>query len=105
MSILSQASASQIVYDVGNSPYLFGSSAELVNDVQYWLDNPGQNHGWMLKLADESVDFTSRRFGASEGPDAAILSIQYAMVPEPGTMLLMGLGGGAIWLRRKQRRC
>ncbi len=105
VDFVAQASVSQIVYDVGNSPYIFDSTSALVSDVQYWLDNPGQNYGWMLKLADESVDFTSRRFGASEGPDAAILTIQYAMVPEPGTMLLAGLGGAAIWLRRKQRRC
>lgn len=104
VDFVAQASASEVIYDVGSSPYIFGSSSDLVADVQYWVDHPDQNYGWMLKLADESVDFTARRFGASEGPDSAILTVQFAMVPEPGTMLLMGLGGAAICLRRKQRR-
>lgn len=103
VDFVAQASSSQIVYDVGNSPYIFDSTSALVSDVQYWLDNPGQNYGWMLKLADESVDFTSRRFGASEGPDAAILSIQYAMVPEPGTLWLLGTGSMALLTWRSKR--
>lgn len=96
------ASAGQVVYDVGNSPYVFGSSADLVADVQYWVDHPDQNYGWMLKIADESVDFTARRFGSSESPDAAIMTIQYAMVPEPDTLWLCGAGG--LWLWRRQRK-
>ena len=104
VDFVSQASVSDVIYDVGNSPYIFGSTPGLVADVQYWVDNPSENYGWMLLLADESVDFTARRFGASEGPDAAILTIQYAMVPEPGTMLLVSLGGLAFLRRRKKLR-
>lgn len=37
-------------------------------DVQYWLDNPDQNFGWMLKTEDETVTSSARRFGSREDP-------------------------------------
>ncbi len=39
-----------------------------VADVQYWLDNPDQNFGWMVKTDDESVISSARRFGSREDP-------------------------------------
>lgn len=58
----------------------FGSSAELVADVQRWLDAPGDNHGWIL-LGDETSPSTVRRFGSREQIDPALrpmLRIEYS---------------------------
>ena len=53
------------VYDVGDFP-VFSSTAQLVADVQYWLDHPTNNFGWMLKTESEDVFFTARRFTSHE---------------------------------------
>ncbi|MEW6302825.1 MAG: DNRLRE domain-containing protein [Verrucomicrobiota bacterium] len=97
------ASATQVVYDVGNSPYIFGSSAELINDVTYWLANPESNFGWMLVTQNEGVDFTARRFGSREDTvNAPILTIQFEVVPEPGTMALL-VAGVVVWVMARRR--
>ena len=38
-------------------------------DVQLWLDDPAQNHGWMLRCESEEQNFTARRFGSRELED------------------------------------
>ena len=43
-----------------NMWYTWGSS-QMVNDVQNWLDNPSQNHGWIL-LGDETMGNTMKWF-------------------------------------------
>jgi hypothetical protein len=86
-------SAEQIVYGVGDSPYLFGSTGSLIADIEFWLRQPEKNFGWMLKGADEGVRFTARRFGAREDPvNAPILRIQY----EAGPSLLIEKTGNNV---------
>ncbi len=43
----------------------------LAADVQFWLDNPDANFGWMLKTREETTISTARRFGSREDPDNA----------------------------------
>jgi len=62
------ARASTNVTDVGT---YFWSSAQMVADVQGWLDNPGSNHGWLL-MGPEGVRPTSKRFDSRENPDASV---------------------------------
>jgi hypothetical protein len=45
-------SASAVVSQSLDSPYMWGSTAALVSYVQNWLDSPGTNFGWTL-LGDE----------------------------------------------------
>jgi hypothetical protein len=45
--------------------YQWGSTAEMVNDVQRWLDDPSSNFGWIL-VGNEGANSTARRFDARE---------------------------------------
>jgi hypothetical protein len=78
--------ASTLVDGIG--PYAFASD-ELAADVQHWLDQPDENHGWMLR-GDEANTKTARRFDAREHPIPAnrpTLTIRYCGVPASGWMM------------------
>jgi hypothetical protein len=60
------ASAVTVVDRIGS--YLWGSTPEMVADVQAWLDNPAENYGWIL-VADESSFPTVKRFDSRENDD------------------------------------
>lgn len=65
----------------GPSYYFVSSTAELVADVQAWLNSPGTNFGWLLKVEDESPTGTNRRFSSRENPSfAPKLFIDYYVV-------------------------
>ena len=57
------ASASLEVGDRG--PYIWGSEAEMVADVQLWLDNPNSNFGWIM-IGNERSNQTAKRFNSME---------------------------------------
>jgi len=102
VDFLANSSGSQYIYDVGRSPYHF---TELVGDVQGWVNNPQSNFGWMLISDDETTPFTARRFGSREEPfgNVPTLTIDYELVPEPGTFWLCGLGLAAFGIGRWRR--
>ena len=55
----------------------------LVADVQSWLDQPADNHGWML-VGDESLQRSARRYASREHPNPAYhptLTVQYTPPP------------------------
>jgi hypothetical protein len=96
-------SAGAFIYGVGT--YQFEGTQDMVNDVQAWLDNPASNFGWMLRVQDEDLPFTARRFGSREDPNAAPqLTIDFVVVPEPGTAALAGLGLALCWAGRRRLR-
>jgi hypothetical protein len=71
-------SSFQFVYGVGQSPYSFDTTPEMVGDVQTWVSNPESNCGWMLLCDDESTPFTARRFASREDPNnAPVLQLDY----------------------------
>lgn len=75
-------SSFEIIYDVANSPYVFSSTPELVDDVQVWINKPVSNHGWMMRCADELPRFTARRFGTREDANnAPVLELKYLVPP------------------------
>lgn len=71
-----------------NGFYTWGSTDEMVADVQSWLDNPGENDGWIL-IGNESTGQTVKRFDTKENPDAEnrpVLTVTYmqsTVVNEP----------------------
>ncbi len=72
-------SASTSVGPIGG--YIWGSTAQMVADVQGWLDNPTANSGWVL-IGNEASNKTTKRFDFKENGTAAkhpVLSISYSM--------------------------
>jgi len=51
--------------------YTWGSTAEMVADVQSWVDVPEGNHGWLL-AGNETAPTTVKAFDSREGPDPAL---------------------------------
>jgi FtsP/CotA-like multicopper oxidase with cupredoxin domain len=73
-------SASQSVGAIGNYTW---SSAQMVTDVQTWLDTPATNFGWLV-LGDESTSVTAKRFDSRETVTPPVLTIQYtSSTPTP----------------------
>ena len=70
-------SASQSVGGVGQ--YMW-SSAQMVTDVQSWLDDPASNFGWLV-LGDETTGATAKRFDTRESASPPVLTIQYTPPP------------------------
>ena len=66
-------SASQSVGAIGQYTW---SSAQMVADVQGWLNNPATNFGWLM-LGDESVFLTAKRFDTRESASPPVLAITY----------------------------
>ncbi len=61
----------------------WGSTAQLVSDVQGWVDNPATNAGWMIR-GDEGTDETACRFDSGElGFVIPSLEISYQHGPAP----------------------
>jgi FtsP/CotA-like multicopper oxidase with cupredoxin domain len=73
-------SASQSVGGIGE--YIW-TSAQMVADVQSWLNTPASNFGWLV-LGDESTSPTSKRFDTRESTSPPVLTIEYtASTPTP----------------------
>src|SRR5437016_6227967 len=73
-------SAATGVSGLGN--YTFGSTSNLVADVQSWVDTPGSNLGWILLTQAEDVAMSARRFASREAPtNAPALLIDYLLPP------------------------
>lgn len=66
-------SASQSVGPIGQYTW---SSAQMIEDVQSWLDNPATNFGWLV-LGDESAGATAKRFDTRESASPPVLTIVY----------------------------
>ena len=66
-------SASQSVGPVGQYTW---NSAQMVADVQSWVNNPASNFGWLV-LGDESAAGTTKRFDTRESASPPVLTIEY----------------------------
>ncbi len=83
-----------------NGTYTY-SSGTLAEDVQLWLDDPSQNHGWIL-IANAAAGFGSaKRLNSRENADAAtrpLLTVTFSgPVAAPAPPQQVPVAGGA-WL-------
>ena len=62
--------------------YSWGSTAEMVSDVQEWLDHPDAAYGWIL-LGDETLPTTVKRFDSRESPEEANRPLLYVEFTPP----------------------
>jgi len=86
----------------GLGSYTWSSTPQAVADVQSWLDSPATNYGWII-IGDESLLGAAKRFDSREHPTAAVrprLRIDYTPIPEPATILFLGLGLAAVYRGR-----
>lgn len=94
------SSATQIVGNVGF--YTWGSNTQMISDVQSWLNNPSTNFGWII-LGNETVGGSSKRFETDEYADPLLrpsLSVSFSPIPEPASLILLGLSSVAMISRR-----
>ncbi|MBI3416169.1 MAG: DNRLRE domain-containing protein, partial [Verrucomicrobia bacterium] len=62
----------------GRGAYTFASTPTLVRDVQFWLEEPNSNFGWVLLSRDENKPETARRFASREDPaNTPMLTIEF----------------------------
>lgn len=89
-----------------NGAYTFLSASDdhLLTDVQDWYAHPGLNYGWMF-MSTNAEPTSIRSFASLEnGTDMPFLTVDFTVVPEPGTVSVLVLGGlGLWWLRRRVR--
>jgi spore coat protein A len=67
----------------GNGSQGVWSGVSMTADVQFWLDAPGVNAGWIV-VGDEVRSSTSRRFSSREGSVPPTLQIDFD--PPPGSV-------------------
>jgi hypothetical protein len=68
----------------GPGSYAFGSTTNLIADVQAWVDSPGTNFGWIVLTQSEEVAKTARRITSREGGEnAPALVIEYTIAQTP----------------------
>lgn len=66
-SFAASASAGVEIGDIG--AYVFGSTSEMVADVQDWLDDPSSNHGWALVMPSPT-EGSAKRFDSRDNAAA-----------------------------------
>lgn len=74
----------------GTGEYTFPAEPGMIADVQYWLEHPESNFGWLLSTDQEGTHRTARSFGSREDPlgQGPFLNVQFEPVPEPGTFVI-----------------
>lgn len=91
----------------GPGTYTWASTAQLIADVQLFLDDPALNFGWIM-LGNENEPGTAKKFATREESDPAlqpVLTVDYTPVPEPRTLaMLLAAVLPALVGRRRVRR-
>ena len=88
----SSSTASATLLVGGAGLYTWGSTAQMVADVQSWLNTPSANFGWIV-IGLESGNKTARRFDSRENGTPANrpqLTVNYTPPVTPGACCLLG---------------
>jgi DMSO/TMAO reductase YedYZ molybdopterin-dependent catalytic subunit len=103
---VSTESADTVVGQSVDTAYSWGSTAQMLSDVQGWLDCTSLNYGWLLKNDSEALQTTFRAFYTREGaieqglpqyaPDLVVSYVVPA--PEPPPLAIIALAGLTIIL-------
>lgn len=64
-----EATSSAVLQVAGPGAWQWGSTDQMVADVQMWLDNPSSNHGWLLMASDNTA--MVKRFDTRENASDA----------------------------------
>jgi hypothetical protein len=89
----------------GLGAYTFASTANMVGDVQNWLNDPANNFGWLLASQSEGTAKTARRFATREAASGRpTLVIDFTPIPEPGPTALLALGAISLCGFGRRRR-
>jgi hypothetical protein len=89
----SVAASSSSVFISNINNYAFGSTSNLVADLQLWVDNPSTNFGWLL-ISDAEMELGSaRHFATRESGAAPTLAVQFAPPPPPPGIDLIAHSG------------
>lgn len=104
------ASAERVVDGPGT--YSWGSTIELVADVQRWVDDPVSDFGWIL-LGDETTTSAKRFDSRDHGEPGAVPRLTVVFTPDPtaiptgGTtsrsISILLLAGLATWVLLRRR--
>jgi len=62
--------------------YVFASTNQMIADITAWVRDPANNHGWLLKSANEGTQGTAIHFGSSESAVPPALEIVYSVSME-----------------------
>jgi uncharacterized protein (TIGR03118 family) len=87
---VSTVSASASVAGIGS--YTWGSTSQMVTDVQSWLNTPANNFGWIV-LGNETTARSAKEFDSRESATVAnrpTLTIDYTNSNAASTLLLSG---------------
>lgn len=76
-------------------PMTFVSSPDLIADIEAWVNDPSQNHGWVI-LGEEDNPQNARRIGSRENLDfAPVLTVDFEplILPEARAVPVLGPWG------------
>jgi len=104
VDFLALATTEVFIAGTFDSPYTVSDSG-LAGDVQFWINHPESNFGWMLATESSGTPSTARSFASREdflqgGP---LLEIEFTTVPEPSSVLLLGLTGSIFAVARHRK--
>lgn len=99
----SVSGAAVISDDLGGGQTFTWSDPGMVADLQFWLDSPAQNFGWLLQ-GDESRGQSAKRLNSRDSGFSPELEITYQVVPEPSSFVILAIAAVGLFLAVKRRR-
>ena len=97
----STASATTSVGAIGSYDW---ASAQVISDIQNWVNDPATNFGWLLKGGESAL--SAKRFVSAEGAPGAgpklVITYEASSIPEPASVALLYATGAAVLARRRR---